>query len=79
MSDGARQALADLKKHIKEVYLLRSIGGILGWDERVYMPRQGGAHRANQLAYLSGKAHSLVTDPKVGEWLVKIESSGILS
>lgn len=79
MSEGARQALADLKKHIKEVYLLHSIGGVLGWDERVNMPRQGGEHRANQLSYLSGKAHTLATDPKVGEWLSTIEGSGLLS
>ena len=79
MSNGARQALADLKAHIKEVYLLHSIGGVLGWDERTYMPKQGGEHRANQLAYLSGKAHACGTDPKVGAWLSEIEESGMLS
>lgn len=78
MATGAEQALKELMDHIREVYLLYSIAGVLGWDERVYMPKQGSAHRANQLAYLSGTGHRKLTDPKVGKWLDAIEGSDLV-
>ncbi len=78
MSTGAEKALKDLKEHIREAYLLASIGAVIGWDERTYMPRQGSEHRANQLAYISGKVHSIITDPRVGEWLGEIEGSDLV-
>jgi carboxypeptidase Taq len=78
MTTGAEKALKDLKEHIREAYLLASIGAVIGWDERTYMPRQGSEHRANQLAYVSGKVHSIITDPRVGEWLGEIEGSDLV-
>ncbi|MCK4857461.1 MAG: carboxypeptidase M32 [candidate division Zixibacteria bacterium] len=79
MTKGTEAALAALKEHIKEIYLLGSISGILGWDERTYMPRQGAAHRANQLAYLSGMIHEKLTDPRVGDWLSQIEGTDVVA
>jgi carboxypeptidase Taq len=46
-------AYDELIVRFKETRLLDSIGSVLGWDERTYMPRKGGAHRAEQMALLA--------------------------
>ena len=48
MPRSADQAYAELIQRIKEYSLLGSCAGLLGWDERTYMPRQGSVHRAEQ-------------------------------
>jgi carboxypeptidase Taq len=48
----------------KKIATLYSASGVLGWDQEVYMPPQGAALRAEQLALLSGMAHELRTDQK---------------
>ena len=72
---SADQAYADLIHRVKEARLLESCGSVLGWDERTYMPREGSAHRAEQLALLARMTHEMLTDPKVGELLTEVESS----
>ena len=64
-----------LRAHMKETALLGSCGSVLGWDERTYMPREGGSHRADQLALLAGMVHDRVTDERVGAWLGEAEAS----
>jgi carboxypeptidase Taq len=67
-------AYADLIRRWKEAAVLGSCAAVLGWDERTYMPRNGSAHRAEQLALLARLGHERVTDPKIGELLGKLES-----
>jgi len=69
------QAYAQLIRRIKDHALLGSCGSVLGWDERTYMPREGSAHRAEQMALLARMGHEMLTDPKVGELLAEIESA----
>src|SRR5262249_19048994 len=44
---------AELIRRWKEAAILGSCGGVLGWDERTYMPRNGSAHRAEQMALVA--------------------------
>jgi carboxypeptidase Taq len=60
----------------REVYLLRSIGGVLSWDFETYIPSKAVPYRADQLSYLEAKAHSLFTERCVGDWLKESEQFG---
>jgi carboxypeptidase Taq len=77
MADEAYQQLCDW---MKETELLGSCGEVLGWDERTFMPREAGEHRADQLALLAGMCHERTTDPRVKDLLEQAESpSGSVS
>ena len=52
--------------------LLDSCGSVLGWDERTYMPRQGSAHRAEQMALLARLTHEMLTAPHIGDLLAAV-------
>lgn len=68
-------AYADLIRRYKDWSLLGSCAGVLGWDERTYMPRQGSALRGEQLALLARLTHEMLTTPTIGERLAVIEGS----
>lgn len=72
----AHEAYQQLIKQTREVALLGSSAGVLGWDERTYMPKRGSSLRAEQLALLAGLQHEKFTSPRVGELLAKAESNG---
>jgi carboxypeptidase Taq len=65
----------DFLAHLRETALLRSCGGLLGWDEQTCMPAEGAEHRANQGALIAGLVHDRATSPKIGEWLDQLEGS----
>src|SRR5262245_56787883 len=67
------QAYAELIQRIKEHALLGSCGSVLGWDERTYMPREGSAHRAEQMALLARLGHEMLTSPRIGELLNEVK------
>ena len=70
------QATYDLLcEHWRETALLRSIDGLLGWDQQTKMPPAGGDYRAEQITYLSGLIHQKQTDPRVGQWLDELANS----
>lgn len=66
-----------LHDRLREAALLRSAAGVLGWDQETYLPPQGVAWRAEQLAVLSGRVHRMVTAPEIGEWLAAAESAAV--
>src|SRR5213080_4969338 len=72
------QASAELVRRVREAAMLESCAGVLGWDERTYMPRLGSAHRAEQMALLARLAHEMFTDPAVGELLREVERSELV-
>src|SRR5215471_15412883 len=72
------QAYAELIQRIKEYSLLESCAGVLGWDERTYMPRKGSAHRAEQMALLARMTHEMLTAPEIGELLAAVERSPLV-
>src|SRR5260370_27211051 len=69
------QAYAELIRRVREAAVLNSCAGLLGWDERTYMPMQGSAHRAEQMALLARLSHEMMTAPVLGELLGEIERS----
>src|SRR6202043_3739587 len=60
----------------REVYLVRSIAAVLSWDFETYIPSKAVPYRADQLSYLEAKAHTLFTEPSVGDWLQAAEQLG---
>ncbi len=72
---AAPQAYEELIKRLREVALLGSVEGVLGWEERTYMPRGGSQLRADQLGLLSGMVHEKFTDPRIGDLLSELEES----
>jgi carboxypeptidase Taq len=70
---GAEEAYAELIRRVKDYNLLASCGAVLGWDERTYMPHEGSAHRAEQMALVARLTHEMATAPRVGELLAAVE------
>src|SRR5258707_13185725 len=70
-----QNAYDEFLQRFKETRLLDSIGGVLGWDERTYMPPKGGAHRAEQMALLARLGHDQLTAPRMGELLGHLGSA----
>lgn len=48
---------------------------VLGWDQECYQPKKGAEFRAQQIGTLSGMAHDLFVDDKLGEILSQLKSS----
>jgi carboxypeptidase Taq len=71
----AKDAYTELSDRLRQAAILSSAAGVLGWDERTYMPRAGGALRAEQLGLLSGMIHEQFTSPRIGELLSVLERS----
>lgn len=51
---------------------------VLGWDQEVYMPKEGFAFRGRQLATLASQAHELVTSERYRELLEELHGSNDL-
>ncbi|HEY7379571.1 MAG TPA: carboxypeptidase M32 [Gaiella sp.] len=66
-------AYAELKERLAEISDLGRAAGVLGWDQRVTMPRHGTSARADQLATLGRIAHERFTDPAIGRLLDRLE------
>ncbi len=45
----------------REHALIASSAEVLGWDQETFLPEASATHRANQLAWLTAKAHELAT------------------
>ncbi|RCS50645.1 carboxypeptidase M32 [Bremerella cremea] len=64
-----QQIFDQLCDHVRETAKLENINDLLGWDERVMLPEQAGAYRADQITLLAGIVHDRNTDPRLGDWL----------
>jgi carboxypeptidase Taq len=78
MPPTADEAYADLIRHVKDYNLLGSCGSVLAWDERTYMPRQGAALRAEQMALLARLTHEMLTAPAVGDLLGAVQGTALV-
>src|SRR5262245_39505589 len=72
-------AYAELIRRIRDTSILGSCAGVLGWDERTYMPRAGSAHRGEQMALLARLGHEMLTSPRIGELLSAVEGSPLVA
>ncbi len=79
MAHDQQAAYDELIRHARELATLSSCSALLGWDEQTYMPRGGANHRGSQMALLAGLHHQRATDPRLGELLVAIEESTLVS
>src|SRR5437868_663986 len=68
----AQTAYSDLIRRVRDAGVLASCAGLLGWDERTYMPRAGAGHRGEQMALLARLGHEMLTDPRIGELLATV-------
>jgi carboxypeptidase Taq len=73
----ADEAYAELIRRVKDYNLLASCGALLGWDERTYMPHEGSAHRAEQMALVARLTHEMATAPRLGELLAEVEGRAL--
>jgi carboxypeptidase Taq len=71
---NTNDAFSELNKRLQRAQLLDSIGQLLGWDEQVNLPSDSAAQRAAQHAALAETAHAALSDPRIGELLVVLES-----
>src|SRR5262245_63973883 len=77
MPRTADQAYAELIQRFRDYSLLGSCSSVLGWDERTYMPREGSAHRAEQVALLARMTHQMLTDPEISRLLGELDGSAL--
>ncbi|HNX03932.1 MAG TPA: carboxypeptidase M32 [Opitutales bacterium] len=63
-----------LTGRLRRLHDLRSVAGILGWDEQVNLPSGSGALRSEQLALMSGIAHREASSPALGRLIEKLEA-----
>ncbi len=68
------EKLEQLKAHIATTIDLMHAAALLSWDQEVYMPPQGVAARAEQLATLSSLAHQQFTSEETGKLLAEAEA-----
>lgn len=47
----------------------------LEWDQQVMMPHRGAEQRGNQFAVMAGVAHGMLTDPRFGEAIARLEEN----
>ena len=69
-----------LIRRVRDAAVLGSCAGLLGWDERTYMPRQGAGHRSEQMALLARLGHEMITAPAAGDLLAtaEVETNSLL-
>jgi carboxypeptidase Taq len=78
MPRTAEQAYHELLRRVREAALLDSCGSVLHWDESTYMPRQGSAHRGEQMGLLARLSHEMRTAPAIGGLLAEVEGSPLV-
>jgi carboxypeptidase Taq len=59
----------------REHALIASSAEVLAWDQETFLPETAAAHRANQLAWLTAKAHELATSDAWKRALAGAEAS----
>ena len=71
-------AYQNLVEFQRETAYLASLGALAAWDQRTMIPQKGHEHRARQMAALARLLHQRMTDPRIGEWLEKVEGSPLV-
>ena len=73
------KAYAELILLSREQRVLSSCGELLQWDAEIYMPKEGVAHRSDQMGILAGLVHDRATNPRYDELLSTIEGTSLVS
>jgi carboxypeptidase Taq len=69
MDSKVQQKRDELVARLRKANDIASAGYVLSWDQSTYMPPDGAAARARQMAALEGLAHEAATDPAIGRLL----------
>lgn len=69
-------AYSELTSRHREITILHSASALLDWDQETNLTEKAFSFRAEQLAYLSGKAHELSTSEAYSIALSKAEDAG---
>ncbi|MBC03284.1 MAG: carboxypeptidase M32 [Phycisphaerae bacterium] len=75
MTTTTQDAYSQLVALGREAGLLKSMEGLLGWDQETTMPPGGAEYRATQLALLARLAHERLSSDEMGELISAAESS----
>lgn len=59
----------------QERFLLGTVAGVLGWDERTYLPKAGYAQRGEQLALLARLMHERLVSARLADLLDELEEA----
>ena len=70
------KAYQDLVSRFREAARIKSIQSILGWDQETFLPDKAAPWRGDQLAWLAGTHHRLVTAPEIEAALAACEDHG---
>lgn len=62
-----------LLSRMRQIGQLESIEALLDWDQETYMPPNGIASRAEQLALMAGLVHQRRADPEIGALLSRLD------
>jgi carboxypeptidase Taq len=68
------KALVQLRRRLAELADLAGVEMLAEWDQRVMMPGDGTAGRAQQLGTLARLQHERATAQEIGDWLTELES-----
>src|SRR5438132_3984033 len=79
MSSSSDQAYSDLIRRVREAAFLGSCAGVLGWDERTYLPKRGTPLRGDQMGLLARLGHQMSTDPAIGDLLAKVHGTTLVA
>eukprot|EP01027_Heterolobosea_sp_BB2_P016604 GEZU01023617.1.p1 GENE.GEZU01023617.1~~GEZU01023617.1.p1 ORF type:complete len:514 (+),score=160.28 GEZU01023617.1:45-1586(+) len=70
-----RATYKKLSDHLLKVSRMRSIAGLLEWDQQVMMPENAADARGEQMALMSGITHDMKTAKELGEYLNVLSSA----
>jgi carboxypeptidase Taq len=74
-------SLERVLRELRKVAYLESASALLSWDQEVYMPPGAGHARAEQIAFISGLAHDIITGKEMKKalaGLVDLETGKVL-
>lgn len=69
----------EVRTFVSDTAKLEATAALLEWDDRTYIPSQGGAYRADQITLLSGIIHRRLTDQRLGEMLEQLSHSELMA
>ncbi|APE43349.1 carboxypeptidase M32 [Sulfitobacter alexandrii] len=70
-------AYDDLMAFQRETEALAQVAGRLGWDQETMMPRGAAPQRAEEMAAMESVLHARRIDPRVADWLAKIDDGAL--
>ncbi|SLN40967.1 Thermostable carboxypeptidase 1 [Aquimixticola soesokkakensis] len=68
-------AFDDLMAFQHDTEALAQVAGRLGWDQETVMPRGAANQRGEEIAALETVLHARRTDPRLGDWLERIDDA----